>query len=96
MVPTPLIDQLKELDLAVVTQPNFVHEKGDNYLKEIPAKDLEYLYRCRSLIDAGVPLAFGTDMPFGKADPWYAMQAATNRQTLAGHVFNEFRRSQTI
>ena len=88
VVPTPLIDQLKELDLAVVTQPNFVHEKGDNYLKEIPAKDHDYLYRCRSLIDAGVPLAFGTDMPFGKADPWKAMQAATNRQTLEGHVFN--------
>ena len=88
VVPTTLIDQLKELDLAIVTQPNFLHEKGDYYFKEIPAKDHDYLYRCRSLIDADVPLAFGTDMPFGKADPWKAMQAATNRQTLEGHVFN--------
>ena len=88
VIPPELIKQLHELELTVVTQPNFVHEKGDNYLKEVPATEHDYLYRCRSLIDADVPLAFGTDLPFGKADPWKAMRAATDRKTLGGHVFN--------
>ena len=89
VVPAQLIQQLQELELTVVTQPNFVHEKGDNYLKEIAASEHNSLYRCRSLIDAKVPLAFGTDLPFGGPDPWRAMRAARDRQTYEGNVLNE-------
>ena len=88
VIPPELIQQLQELELAVVTQPNFVHEKGDTYLKEVPVSEHDYLYRCRSLIDEKVPLAFGTDLPFGEPNPWSAMRAATDRQTWGGNVLN--------
>ena len=84
VVPPALKAQLTELGLGVVTQPNFVRERGDAYLAEIPEGEHDYLYRCRSLIDAEIPLGFGTDMPFGHPDPWAAMGAATLRQTLSG------------
>ena len=61
---------------------------GLGHLKEIPVSEHDYLYRCRSLIDAAVPLAFGTDLPFGEPDPWSAIQSATNRQTLQREILN--------
>lgn len=86
MTPPALLDQLRELELTVVTQPNFVAERGDAYLSDIPPKEHAWLYRCRSFLDAGVPLAAGTDIAFGHADPWAAMWAAVTRRTRAGRT----------
>ena len=84
VVPPAIIEQLKELELTVVTQPNFIRERGDAYLADIPTSEHNYLYRVRSLALAGIPVAFGTDLPFGDANPWTLLQAATNRKTDAG------------
>lgn len=89
MIPPALIEQLIELGLSVVTQPNFVHERGDAYLKDIPLSEHAFLYRTNSLIRAGVPVAFGTDLPFGHPDPWAAMDAAVSRTTAKGDQLNE-------
>ena len=72
--------------LTVVTQPNFIAERGDQYRADVPAQDHDHLYRCRGFLDAGVPLGGGTDAPFGLPDPWAAMRAAVHRATASGHV----------
>ncbi|OBA60345.1 amidohydrolase [Mycobacterium sp. 1100029.7] len=77
---------LAELGLTVVTQPNFVAERGDQYLAEIPAFEHHLLWRVASLLKAGVRVALSTDMPFGHGDPWAAMRAAVHRSTLSGAV----------
>ena len=86
VVPPELDADLRRLDLTVVTQPNFVAERGDQYLVDVAADDLAHLYRLRSLLDAGVALAAGTDAPFGDADPWAAIRAAVERRTVDGEV----------
>ncbi len=65
--------------LTVVTQPHFVAERGEQYAADVPPGDQPDLWRLRSLIDAGVDVAAGTDAPFGNADPWRAMRAAVRR-----------------
>ena len=75
--------------LTVVTQPNFIRERGDQYLRDVPSAERDSLYRCRGFLAAGVPLAGGTDAPFGDADPWAAMRAAVGRRTRAGAVLGE-------
>lgn len=75
--------------LTVVTQPNFIAERGDQYLRAVPQPERAHLYRCRGFLEAGVPLAGGTDAPFGDADPWAAMRAAVTRKTAAGAVLGE-------
>lgn len=85
VVPPQLIEQLVDLGLGVVTQPNFVTERGEAYLADIPEAEHPFLYRVNSLQAAGVPLAFGTDLPFGSSDPWIAMSAATRRITDYGN-----------
>jgi len=89
VMPFELVEQLVELGLGVVTQPNFVRERGDVYLRDIPSGQHDSLYRVRSLGDQGVPMAFGTDLPFGDPDPWAAMRAATERRTLGGQCLGE-------
>ena len=79
-------------DLTVVTQPNFIAERGDAYVADVPAADHGNLYRCRGFIDAGIPLGGGTDAPFGDPDPWAAMNAAVNRTTADGRVLGAVER----
>ena len=72
--------------LAVCVQPHFVRERGDRYLADVEPRHLPDLYRLASLRDAAIPLAGGSDAPFVSADPWQAMRAAVDRQTLDGRT----------
>lgn len=80
------IELLKRAGLRVVTQPNFIFERGDAYLAELPAEEIGWLYRGRSFIDAGVPLAASSDAPYGEPDPWRALAAAVRRLSRAGRA----------
>ena len=86
VVPSDCLADVASLAVTVVTQPNFVAERGDQYLDEIPAAEHDQLWRVASLLRAGVPVAFSTDMPFGNGDPWAAMRAAVHRTTPSGAV----------
>jgi predicted amidohydrolase YtcJ len=86
VIPVEVLPTMARLGLTVVTQPNFVAERGDEYLSDVPADELPDLWRARSLVAAGIPVAAGTDAPFGLADPWLAIRAAVRRRTPAGRV----------
>jgi predicted amidohydrolase YtcJ len=86
LVPVELIPELARTRLRVVTQPGFLAERGDNYLRDVPAGDHTDLYRCRSLLHAGVPLALSSDAPYGPLDPWSVIGAAVHRRTAGGRV----------
>ncbi|CAJ1509940.1 amidohydrolase family protein [[Mycobacterium] burgundiense] len=86
IVPTDLIADLADLRVTVVTQPNFVAERGDQYRTDIPATEHDQLWRLASLLAAGVRVALSTDVPFGAGDPWAAMRAAVSRRTPSGAV----------
>ena len=86
VVPDDSMADLTELGVAVVTQPNFVAERGDQYLADIPAAEHHELWRLASLLRAGVKVALSTDMPFGDGDPWASMRAAVHRTTAGGAV----------
>lgn len=84
VAPPDLVKLLADLPVAVVTQPGFVRERGDEYRAEVDAEDLPWLYRCRGFAEARVPLGGGTDAPFGDPDPWLAIRAAVERRTGSG------------
>ncbi len=88
VVPDDNLADVAELGVTVVTQPNFVAERGDQYLAEVPAAEHGQLWRVASLLNAMVPVALSTDMPFGHGDPWTAMRAAVYRTTVSGRVLN--------
>jgi predicted amidohydrolase YtcJ len=82
LVPEELVPDLREL--AVVTQPGFLTDRGDLFRREVPATEHADLYRCRSLVAAGVPVALSSDAPYGPVDPWAVIAAATTRLTPDG------------
>jgi predicted amidohydrolase YtcJ len=86
VAPPELVAWLARLGVAVVTQPGFVLTRGDDYLREVEARDRPWLYRCAGFEEAGVALGGGSDAPFGDPDPWLAMQAALDRRTAAGEA----------
>ncbi|MGF7236449.1 MAG: amidohydrolase family protein [Frankia sp.] len=86
VVPPELRPALRALGAVVVTQPNFIAERGDRYLADVKDEDPATLYPAASLLDAGIGLAGGTDAPFGGPDPWAAVAAAVDRRTATGRV----------
>lgn len=92
VVPDDCVDDLAALGVTVVTQPNFVAERGEQYLVDVPAEEHHQLWRVASLVAAGVKVALSTDMPFGNGDPWACMRAAVHRRTPTGTVLGETER----
>lgn len=80
VIPAETIPWLRRLGVTVVTQPHFPAERAEAYAADVDADDRPHLYRCRTLTEAGVPLAAGTDAPYGTPDPWAVMRAATERE----------------
>ncbi|TDG11304.1 hypothetical protein E2F43_18790 [Seongchinamella unica] len=76
--------KIAQQGLRVVTQPHFVSERGAQYLRNVETGELPWLYRLRSFLEAGIPLAGGSDAPFGSPDPWASMAAAVHRTTSSG------------
>ena len=92
VVDADLAARLAEHGLVVVTQPNFVFERGDRYLADVDPDDRDHLYPCGSLRSAGVRVGGSTDAPFGHPDPWRAMRSAVDRRTSSGQAIGEHER----
>lgn len=84
VAPDTAIEEIARLGLAVVSQPHFIAERGDQYRVEVELELRQLLYRLRSFSDAGVTLAGGSDAPFGGGNPWVSMAAAVSRRTGQG------------
>ncbi|WP_395103900.1 amidohydrolase family protein [Actinomadura sp. SCN-SB] len=84
LVPSETIGDIARRGLRVVTQPGFIADRGDDYLRDIPAEDHRDLYRYGSLRAAGVPVGLSSDAPYGPLDPWQVMSAAVHRRARSG------------
>jgi len=89
VAPPELVELVAKTGAAVVTQPHFLEERGDDYIREVDPNDLPWLYRGRAWLEAGVRLAGGSDAPFGTPDPWRAIHAAVSRRTRAGATLGD-------
>lgn len=86
VIPEAAIAAIRALGLGVVTQPGFIAARGDAYRHEVDPREQPDLYRCASLIDAGIGVIGSSDAPYGPLDPWLAMRTAVTRETVAGAV----------
>ena len=66
VIPLELVPRLRALGLIVVTQPAFVAARGDQYLSDVEAADVGDLWRCGSLLDAGVGVGGSTTRRSGR------------------------------
>ncbi|WP_303762052.1 amidohydrolase family protein [Sphingobium yanoikuyae] len=89
ITPDALLEQMIELRLQVVSQPHFIAERGDQYLRDVEPRERPLLYRLGAFARAGLVLAAGSDAPYGVADPWAAMRAAVSRETQSRAVIGQ-------
>jgi predicted amidohydrolase YtcJ len=83
LIPPHYPQQIAAMDAWVVTNPGFIHYRGAKYAAE-PGL-VPYLYRGRSLSEAGIKLAGATDAPVTPAKPLHAIAAAIARASLEGY-----------
>ncbi len=88
VVPPGLRDEIARLGVRVVTNPGFLHARGDAYAAEVDQAELPFLYPYRSLAEAGVRVAAASDAPYGDPDPWGVIRAAAARTTRGGRVLS--------
>ncbi len=86
LVDDDALSELTTLGIRVVTQPQFLWQRGDRYCEQLQVEDLDILYRGQSWLKRGIPVSWGSDAPYGDSNPWLAMQAALDRTTSTGAI----------
>jgi predicted amidohydrolase YtcJ len=76
--------RFKELNVIASMQPYHAIDDGRWAEGRIGAERCAASYACRSLLDAGARLAFGSDWSVAPLNPLLGIDAAVNRRTLDG------------
>ena len=84
--PPDVLRKLRGSAIVVVTQPRFIYDSGRRYLSEVPGEARPWLYRMRSLQEAGLVVAAGSDAPVSEPHPLLGMYAAVTRKAETGEV----------
>ncbi len=82
--PPRLLKRLKKIRPVVVTQPLFVYYSGERYLATVPAAQQRWLYRIKSLVNAGLTVAASSDTPVVPNSPLIGIYAAVTRRAENG------------
>lgn len=85
-LPADVVALANTLQLHIVPNPNFLYDRGDQYIQDNGPSVLDSLYPIRTMLASGIRCTGGTDAPFGDADPWRVIKAATDRRTRNGAV----------
>lgn len=76
--------RMAALGVVASVQPYHAIDDGRWAERKIGAERAKTTYAFRSFLDAGVPMAFGSDWPVAPLDPWPAIYGAVTRRTLEG------------
>ncbi len=86
--PPELARRLRAAGIVVVAQPGFLHEHGDRYLQQVDGDRHPRLHPLRSLVEDGLRVALGSDMPVAPPGPIDAIAAAVTRASRRGAEVN--------
>ncbi len=77
------LDRLSNLGAIAVVQPHFVITDWW-VVKRVGVERARWVYRFRSMLERGIPLAFSTDAPVEPINPWETVYAAIERGEKEG------------
>ena len=82
------IAELAAREIAIVGQPSFLYDSGDDFARQMGPKRAPWLYRGRSLVDAGVRVVGSTDRPLA-GTPLRAIQVLADRTSNSGAIIGD-------
>jgi predicted amidohydrolase YtcJ len=87
IVSPEIIQRMARMRVIPSGQPPFIAEFGDGFLEHLSPERARYTYPLRSFLDAGIPLAGGSDSPVSSYQPLIGIQAAVTEKTSSGMDF---------
>ena len=82
------MEKLRKSRAIVVTQPSFLYHSGEKYLALVEEGLQPHLYPLGSLMEAGIPVAAGSDAPVASPDPVLGIYSSVSRRSKGGHVLS--------
>lgn len=86
--PTPqALERVKKLGIVVSTQPQWISLYGEGFRATVDEKTMQRLIPLRTMMEMGIPVAFGCDVPATiLLEPKYAFIAAVTRTGSSGYT----------
>jgi predicted amidohydrolase YtcJ len=79
-----IIERIARMGVVPVTQPVFILEYGDGFIRHLGLERIQLTYPFRSFLERGVKLVFSSDCPVSAFAPLKSMQAAVTERTGSG------------
>jgi predicted amidohydrolase YtcJ len=76
--------KLAKLGAVIATNPSFVFYSGERYLATVSHSQIGHLYALRTMLQAGLNVAAGSDAPVSPPDPLKGIYAAVTRSAETG------------
>ncbi len=81
-----LLQQMKEIDLVIATQPRMLYEQGDGFFRSCGDERIHWVYPYKSYVDMGLHVAGSSDCPVTMPDPLLGMRDGMLRRTEEGLI----------
>ncbi len=82
-----LIERIAKMHVLAVSQPIFITEYGDGFIRHLGMSRIQLTYPFRSLLDAGITLVFSSDCPVSAFEPLKSIKAAVTEKTGSGRSY---------
>lgn len=89
LCPKAFIPLLTEHGIHIVTNPNFIYEHGDRYLKDVEKSEHPWIYLTHSFHEEDIIVSAGSDAPVATVNPFIGIYAACTRLTKKGQLVNQ-------
>src|SRR5262245_7195954 len=92
-LPTPTsLDLMREFRIPALATIPFLTNLGESFVVSLGEDRAAGIMPLRTYLDAGVPLALGSDAPVTTYDPFVGIYSAVTRKTVYGRVLGDHER----
>ncbi len=82
-----IIDRIARMDVIPVSQPVFILEYGDGFIRHLGHERVQLTYPLRTFLDRNIRLTFSSDCPVSSYIPMRSVQAAVTERTSSGAAY---------
>lgn len=82
-----ILDRIARLGVIPVSQPVFIDEYGDGFIRHLGMERIQLTYPFRSFLERGIRLVFSSDCPVSAFAPLKSIRAAVTERTGSGQSY---------